>query len=110
MKPEWCPQDVWEKARRLHIELIKTLAYAHPSEDEIIARALLEAEQRGRRMGMEEAAKVAEYAGNTWSGTRDHMQACQEAAVDDKCVEIASDIRAKMEESRRAEALNSTRS
>lgn len=43
---------------------------------------------------IEAAAKVAQAAGDTWSGSRDSHQCVQEAAVDDKCVEIAAAIRA----------------
>lgn len=55
MKPEWCPQWAWEKTA----EITGTwTVYDHMRGN--IARALLEAHQRGRREGMEEAAKVAE--------------------------------------------------
>lgn len=42
---------------------------------------------------LEEAARVAETAGNTWSGSRDLATCDREAAVDEKCVEIAAAIR-----------------
>lgn len=47
---------------------------------------------------VERCAEVAESAGNTWSNTRDPFQACQEAAVDEKCTEIATAIRAALKE------------
>lgn len=50
-----------------------------------------------RKAVLEEAARVAEAAGNTWSNTRIVEVALQEAAVDDKCVEIATAIRALAE-------------
>lgn len=49
-----------------------------------IARALMARDKR--------AAEIARKAGDTWSGSRDHMVAVQEAAVDDKCEEIATAI------------------
>ncbi|MDS1138618.1 hypothetical protein [Nitratireductor indicus] len=43
---------------------------------------------------LEAAARMAEYEGDTWSGSRDSFVAVQEAAVDRKCKDIASAIRA----------------
>jgi hypothetical protein len=40
------------------------------------------------------AAGIATAAGDTWSGSRDAFACVQEAAVDDKCEEIADAIRA----------------
>ncbi|WMT88232.1 hypothetical protein NO932_06385 [Pelagibacterium sp. 26DY04] len=70
MKPEWCPQDVWEVADDLvenygfhdvreQTNVTDVWAVEDDLHRQAIARALLEAEQRGRRMGMEEGAKVA---------------------------------------------------
>jgi hypothetical protein len=63
-----------------------------------IAR-LREALATARAEALEEAAGVAEAAGETWSGSRCAETAAQEAAVDAKCVEIASAIR-KLKEAR----------
>lgn len=41
----------------------------------------------------ERCAKIAESQGDTWSHSRDAVQCAQEAAVDDKCIEIAEMIR-----------------
>jgi len=43
---------------------------------------------------LEEAARVAESFGDTWSNSRDTHLCVQEAAVDAKCEQIASAIRA----------------
>lgn len=55
-KPEWCPQDVWDNAE---IALKFVPAGDDAAQIASIARAILEAEQRGRRMGMEESAEIA---------------------------------------------------
>jgi len=51
---------------------------------------------RGENHGptLERAAVRAENLGGTWTGSRDAFSCVQEAAVDDKCEEIASAIRA----------------
>lgn len=51
-KPDWCAQE----AKRVY----HSLENSHVFNEIAIARALMEAHQRGRREGMEEAAKVAE--------------------------------------------------
>jgi hypothetical protein len=55
---------------------------------------LMRERRQARLDALEDAARLAEAAGHTWSGTRVVEQALQEAAVDDKCVEIAAEIRA----------------
>lgn len=96
-KPDWCPDDEWKLAKGISIAWIGEPHIERGAQD--IARALIAA----RADGMEEAAKVAEEAGNTWSGTRDAEQACQEAAVDEKCEEIAAAIRTAALDMRRGE-------
>lgn len=58
-KPDWCPQEVWERAvaarRKFHDDDSRPMPM-WPLLDRIIARALLEAERRG----MERAAEIAE--------------------------------------------------
>lgn len=51
-KPDWCTQE----AKRVY----HSLENSHVFNEIAIARALLEAHQRGRREGMEEAAEVAD--------------------------------------------------
>lgn len=53
MRPDWCPQEVWGTADHLF----------RCSSADVIARALLEAEQRGRRKGLEEGAEIFEAEG-----------------------------------------------
>ena len=60
MKPEWCAQWAWDAASG-------ALTASGLANDRIgltahLARALLDAHQRGRREGMEEAASVARCA------------------------------------------------
>ena len=43
---------------------------------------------------LERAAAMAENLGGTWSGSRDVSVCVQEAAVDDKCEDIAASLRA----------------
>lgn len=60
MKPEWCEKLADEAAEAYHKWLHGTrLKHSTPELSRFIARALLDAHQRGRREGMEEAAKVA---------------------------------------------------
>ncbi|WAJ27158.1 hypothetical protein [Antarcticirhabdus aurantiaca] len=77
--------DIKEEAAN-EIERLRTALSAEGSANAAAARLAAE-EMRDR------AAKVAEAAGDTWSGTRDHAQAAQEAAVDEKCIAIAEAIR-----------------
>lgn len=64
MKPEWCPQWAWDEADRLADASSKywhDIYWGGQSDitlNEHVARAILEAHQRGRREGMEEAAEV----------------------------------------------------
>ena len=53
MKPEWCPQELWDEACKCMTAW--PLSVEGRSR---IARALLDAHQRGRREGMEEAATM----------------------------------------------------
>lgn len=58
MKPEWCPQEVWESAG----DTIGGWTIDDGTNNQFwacqssVAKALLEAHQRGRREGMEEVA------------------------------------------------------
>ncbi len=54
MKPEWCPQWATDEATRVY----HSLENSHALNEDAIARALLAAEQRGRKAGLEEAAKL----------------------------------------------------
>lgn len=66
-KPDWCPQEIWSKAYSIS-ESVKAecverglflgTGNAIDVYDHHIARALLEAERRGRRQGMKEAASI----------------------------------------------------
>lgn len=58
MKPEWCPQKIWTAAVKIAWPIIWLHADAEQAGTEAIASALLDAHQRGRREGMEEAAEV----------------------------------------------------
>lgn len=66
MKPEWCPQWAWDEADRLADVSSKCWhdIYWNGRSDitlnEHVARALLDAHQRGRLEGMEEAAGMIE--------------------------------------------------
>lgn len=52
-KPDWCAQE----AKRVY----HSLENSHVFNEIAIARALMEAHQRGRREGMEEADKAADW-------------------------------------------------
>lgn len=93
MKPEWCPQWAWDEAWEVTSHHWASDTGYRRAMAIYIARALLDSHQRGRREGMEEAAKVAdEYV---WD---DHALA-QATAIGKAChhqsIEIADAIRAK---------------
>lgn len=77
------PEDVMAVA--------KSITTNYPMRLEI-ARAILAERER--------CAKIAESHGDTWSGSRDVDVALQEAAVDEKVVEIATAIRSGVEDGR----------
>lgn len=67
MKPEWCPQWAWDKAGALFDDIGFSIGGCGCDECRekwipVCARSLLDAHQRGRREGMEEAASVARCA------------------------------------------------
>lgn len=55
-KPDWCPQWAWDAANMAVVHAPDYTQRLH----EDVARALLDAHQRGRREGMEEAAPLFE--------------------------------------------------
>ena len=81
MQADKIPDEIMQEAKEL---AWKCSSMELHEEAEEIARALMARDKR--------AAEIARKAGNTWSGSRDHMVAVQEAAVDDKCDEIATAI------------------
>lgn len=106
MKPEWSAQWAWDEAKAASHEYlrdarvgmaVKMTAQPYPLYEHF-ARALLDAHQRGRREGMEEAAKVADSRCNQWSNSRDHDVVIQESARENEAEHIAAAIRAKMED------------
>ena len=85
MKPDDIPQDVWEQAEMLVISVDGV-----PTDGGIynVARALLEAHQRGRREGTEEAATLL----------HDHATVSNGEFLDPAVPDILAAIRAKAEE------------
>lgn len=83
MKPEWCPQEFWELATNLEMDVAVNHGGEFPAP--ILAKALLDAHQRGRREGMEEAAALL----------RDHATISNGEALDPAVPEILAFISAK---------------
>ena len=62
--------------------------------DRLLADSALIHRDENHGPTLERAAAMAENLGGTWSGSRDVSVCVQEAAVDDKCEDIAAAIRA----------------
>ncbi len=84
MKPEWCSDEVWDAAKNeaaQYVEWLEPKPEEYAQSEHVLAvsfaRALLDAHQRGREEGMEEAAWIFEIYGR---------------------YDISHQIRAKMEE------------
>lgn len=86
--------DYMEKAHRC------AAYHGYENRVDVIATALREAHAAGKAEGMRRAAEIVQSAGDTWSNSRDHYVAVQEAAVDAKCEEIAAAILAEAEKGR----------
>lgn len=71
MIPEWCPQWAWDGAAKIDLPRLSPLERMYTRKE--IARALLDAHQRGRHDGMRTGRKkgmeeAAELAGTNWRG------------------------------------------
>ena len=76
-----------QRAKALFVAVME--AGIRDEAEALIATAIRKAEDAA----YERAATRAEDAGGAWSGTRCVQQAIQEAAIDDKALEIADAIR-----------------
>ena len=76
MKPDWCPDDIWQQAE---IEAMKYVEWLIPTPTDVdaehvlaqsFARALVAARAEGRKEGMEEAAHIGYVVcAGTWHAT-----------------------------------------